>query len=274
MQEYRITSLEVNELTHRLDITVAEWVNGLDALVSQYIDLNFVTIVHQNGLAHLANTNDLAARFPDYFGLQVYRGLQIYALEDGFVLISPATGEKSEAEILAMPRANSSEIANILQTYDHWSLDYEIINRTNRTEYEILKELGIYPECSVNANLSNVTAEGATITFNIHNLDDKEVWTGQEFQLQVMTENGWVNYGHEPDELVWNTSLLFHRQGTGMNPHQTSFLTRESVECTVSWSAVGETPLPPGQYRYCKIIYIRDGDVTRGHGCWALFNIE
>ena len=274
MQAYQITSIEVNDLAHRLDITVAEWVNGVDALVSQYIDLNFVTIVHQNGLAHLAYKNDLATRFPDYFGLQVYRGLEIYALEDGYVLVSPATNEKSESQILAMPRADAAEMASILQTYAHWGIDYAIINRTNRTEYAILKDLGIYPECSVNADLSNVTAEGATITFNIYNLDDKEVWTGQEFQLQVMTENGWVNYGYDPDQLAWDTSLLFHRQGTGTNPYQSSFLTKDSVTCTVSWSAVGNTPLPPGQYRYYKVISIRDGDEIRGHGCWALFDIE
>ena len=274
MQAYQITEIQVNSLTNRLDITSAEWVEGLDALISQYIDLNFVTIVHEDGLAHLEKQNDLTARFRDYFGLEYSRGLDLYALTDGgYVLASRVDPQKTDAELQSMPKATAAEMEQILQSYRALFPDYHIINRTNRTEYEILKELGIYPECSVNANLSNVTAEGATITFDIYNLDDKEVWAGQEFQLAVMTDDGWVNYGYDPAELTWDTSLQFHRQGTGMNPHQTSFLTRESVECTVSWSAVGETPLPPGQYRYYTIIYIRDGDEIRGHGCWALFNI-
>ena len=273
MQEYQIIALTVNKLTNRLDIVVTEWVTGLESLVARFINPNFAVITHQDGWPHLKSQNDVVSRFPEYFGLHFSRGLKLYVLEDGYILLSGADQTKSETEILSMSKATAPEMALILDSYEVHFPDIFVINHTGRSEYDIRKELGIYPSCSVNADISNATAHGATITFTIHNLDDKEVWTGQEFLLEVMTEDGWVTYGYDPGSLAWDTSLLFHRVGTAANPNQTSFWTQEDVTFTFNWSTVADTPLSSGAYRFCKTIHIRTGEEIRSHMCYAFFEI-
>ena len=271
--EYEIVSMDANELTNKLDIRVSRWVDGLDTLIERYIPLRWVTITHQDGWAHLEEVTGLVSRFPEYFDLSTHLGLELYALEDGYVLMANASQAKNEQQIQAMPRATSAEMALILESYQvHIDpMHITVINRTDRTEYDIRKELGIYPECNVMLDLTDITAEGATITYIIYNLDDKEVWAGPEFHLEVWTENGWQPYGYDKDQLAWNEALVFHM--VGKDPDQTVFVTEDRVMSTVSWSAVADVPLPSGMYQLCKPIYIHSNGQTWEHTRYAIITI-
>ena len=278
MQEYQITSLEVNPLTGRLDIRITDWIEGLDALVERFIGRPFVTITPDAGWNHLSQMNDLIARYPEYFSLNTYMGLNVHAFEDGYVLVSRADKNILDSEILKLPMVTAEEMAMILETY-HGShavsvTDIRVINRSRRTEYDIRKELGIYPECNVTMDVVGTTSEGATLLFTIHNLDNKEVWAGPEFKLEIMTENGWQLYGHDPNDLAWDTALLFHKVGAGIDPLQTSFLTQEELRYEIDWSVVADTPLPAGNYRLTKTISICEDNEVRSVICYAFFTVR
>ena len=258
MIEYKINYLDANELTHRLDVGISEWVDGLRDLIEQFIDWEFVTVTYQEeGSFVFVDRNELRARYPEFFGLPTFKGLELYAFEDGYVLMTGTNREKTEDEINALPRATEEEMKRILESYRD-QIEYQNIfidNRTIRTERDIRIKLGIAPFVEASINLIDATATESLVEYQFTIPAICEVWTGYNYYLEVLTDEGWVHYGYPREELAWPEALLFHRKNTST----------ESITATevfdVQWSTATGGPLPPGTYRYCQPVTIYyDGD--------------
>ena len=270
MIEYKINSLDANELTMRLDIGVSQWVDGLEDLVEQFMDWEFVTVTYQEeGSFVLTDRNDLYTRFTDYFGLPTINGLELYAFDDGYVLMAGTNRIKTEDEINALPRATAEEMREILESYHVHIEKTNIIidNRTNRTEREIRKELGILATADVALYVTNATATEGLAKWYITVHPGCEVWTGYDYTLEVYTEDGWEHYGYPTEELAWPAALRFHYENTGAEP--ISFTEVYDVQ----WSATTGGSLPPGRYRYLSGLTVYcDGEYS-SVSCTGYFEI-
>ena len=270
MIEYKINYLDANELTMRLDIGVSQWVVGLEDLVEQFMDWEFVTVTYQKeGSFVLTDRNDLYTRFTDYFGLPTAKGLELYAFDDGYVLMAGTDREKTEDEINALPRATAEEMKEILESY-RAHIEYQnilIYNRTSRTEREIRKELGILSTADVALYVTNATATEGLVEYHLTVYPGSEVWTGYDYTLEVYTGNGWEHYGYPAEELAWPSATLFHFE------NDSDEAITHTLAIDAQWRGTAEAPLPPGTYRYCKGITVyTDGEYTAQH-CYGVFKV-
>jgi len=272
MIEYKINLLDANELTHRLDVGVSEWVDGLEDLIEQFVDWKFVTVTYQEeGSFVLTDRNDIYTRFPDYFGLSTFKGLELYAFEDGYVLMSGTNRLKTEDEINALPRATEEEMKKILESYQA-QIEYQNIfidNRTIRTERDIRIKLGIAPFVEASMNVINATSTEGLVEYQFTiPVGCQGVWVGYAYSLEVLTDEGWVHYGYPPDELAWPAALLFYYETNGNEP-----ITATEV-FDVQWSTTTGGPLPPGTYRYCQSVTIYyDGDDLQFQTMRGIFEV-
>lgn len=190
----------------------------------------------------------LQSRFPDYFGLSTFKGLELYAFDEGYVLMTGTNREKTEEEINALPRATAEEMKEILKSYHETVLlqmnDIFIFNHTDRTEREIRRELGILPTASAGVYVTSATATEGLVEWRLTVHPGCEVWTGYDYSLEVYTEDGWVHYGYPSEELAWPSALRFHYENTGSEPIYATEI------FDIQWSTTTGGPLPPGQYRY------------------------
>ena len=140
----------------------------------------------------IGHYGSLHPRFPDYFGLSTFKGLELYALEDGYVLMSGTNRNKTEDEINALPRATAEEMKEILEYYHGSRLvemnDIFVYNRTDRTEREIRKELGILPMADAALYINHATATEGLVEWYLTVHPGCEVWTGYDYSLEVLTD--------------------------------------------------------------------------------------
>ena len=214
--------------------------------------------------------SSLQSHFPDYFGLSTFKGLELYAFDDGYVLMSGTNREKTEDEINALPRASEEEMKMILESYRD-QIEYQNIfidNRTIRTERDIRIKLGIAPFVEASLNIIDATSTEGLLEYQFTIPGICEVWTGYNYDLEVLTDDGWIHYGYPREELAWPAALLFHQINTDS----------ESISVTevfdVQWSTTTGGPLPSGTYRYCQPVTIYyDGDDLQFQNLYAIFHI-
>lgn len=123
------------------------------------------------------------------------------------------------------------------------------------------------PQWEISLEVTYATSTEALIVYHINNLGPGEVWTGYDYHLEALTDDGWVHYGYPPEVLAWESALLFHT-----SDHYP--LDSQNQEIFVAdWSRTADAPLPPGTYRYCKGVTIcYDGEYTNQSLC-AVFEV-
>ena len=267
MLNYSIASLDANELTGRLDIEVREWKDGLFDLIGQFIDPHFVVVTELRG--EIEFTGTLQERYPEYFGLSGFKGLELYVLPGGNCVLMEGTNRiKTEAEIAALPPAALEEMRQILAEYDIPAENIFIDNRSDMTESAIRRALGIMPECKIWLELRDCSATGAQVFCHIENLGDGAVWTGYDYRLEMKTDSGWVYYGYPSEDLAWEDALQFH---TAKHDPVTSI---NAIGWEEHWSRVADAPLPPGTYRYCHSITLEQDGRTLSQTYYAEFTVS
>ncbi len=98
------------------------------------------------------------------------------------------------------------------------------------------------PQWEISLEVTHATSTEALIVYHINNLGPGEVWTGYDYHLEALTDEGWVHYGYPPEELAWESALLFHT-----SDHYP--LDSQNKEIFVAdWSRTADAPLPVGTY--------------------------
>ena len=285
MLEYNITSLDANELTMRLDIGVSQWVDGLEDVIEQFIDLHFVTIFYQEEASFTDHTQPTEPILPDGFNIADILGtweayyydddlndgkindayyvvdtheiakIRLYNDGTGLVFMKDATLQDITWQIVGADEPNTVHVTT--SVIDIW---YHTDPQSDA--YQCMT----YPvsPSGFNGIMKRISDDGEPVVFQ----GDAQITLTEPTSMEALVtcslqipENCAVWTGYDFELEVYTDGRWVHY---GYPPEEQAWPTasriyyeNESDETVTldftlkeSWSSVTDAPLPPGTYRY------------------------